>query len=319
LYANHYSFIQLKEELKNEVSNFIENSSKIMERWAEINIQLLMHGCCTSILSKALQILEGLSSFYADIIGQPYWPSITRKNTTLFLIKIYLSNNYISTEDLSQHFGLPLEEILLLRAKIVYDTASESEFDQTISNMNISEFNINDNLQKEFVSEVLMNINQIIRISTIDIWYLSKEKVCQTTAAKNLKLKMISMDTSIVTAATALTISKSTDSINMAQSTDLKTNLRLSNLEKSVRKQESTANEIINKIKRNNEKNCSGSRNLEPMASPDKQAQKYNKQKQRQKFVDLMIDASQEDEEENSMHSLKITQRESPIRKQKKR
>jgi len=40
-YANHHSFIQLKEELQNEVSTFIENSSRIMELWAETNIQLL--------------------------------------------------------------------------------------------------------------------------------------------------------------------------------------------------------------------------------------------------------------------------------------
>jgi hypothetical protein len=92
-YANHHSFIQLKEELQNEVSTFIENSSKIMERWAEINIQLLIHDRRTNILTKALQILEGLSSFYADMIGQPYWPSVSSKNITLFLLKIYLSSN----------------------------------------------------------------------------------------------------------------------------------------------------------------------------------------------------------------------------------
>jgi len=64
-----------------------------MERWAEINIQLLKHDRCTNILTKALQILEGLSSFYADMIGQPYWPSVSSKNITLFLLKIYLSSN----------------------------------------------------------------------------------------------------------------------------------------------------------------------------------------------------------------------------------
>ena len=166
-YAHHHSFIQLKEELQNEVSTFIENSSKVMERWAEINIQLLTNGRCTNILTKALQILEGLSSFYADIIGQPYKPSVSSKNITLFLLKIYFSNNYIQTEDLAEHLGLPLEDILLLSAKIIYDTFSDSDVKHLLSSINILEFDITDNIQKEFVSEVLMNFNQIIRITTL--------------------------------------------------------------------------------------------------------------------------------------------------------
>jgi hypothetical protein len=312
-YANHHNFIQLKEELQNEVSNFIENSSKIMERWAEINIQLLTNDRCTNILKKALQILEGLASFYADIIGQPYWPSISRKNTTLFLLKIYLSNNYIDTEDLSDHFGLPLEEVLNLGAKIIHDTATDSEINLIVSNLNISEFNTTDNLQKEFVSEVLVNFNQIIKICTIDIWHFYKEKTRQTTAANNLKLKMKAIGNSTATVATALAISKATDTINLAQSADVKTNLRLSNLEKSFRKQESATNEIRNKIKRTPQKNYSGSRIQEPTASPDIQALTNKKLKQKQKFVDLTIDPSQEDIVEIP------TQKESPVRKQKRR
>jgi hypothetical protein len=202
-YANHHSFIQLKEELQNEVSTFIENSSKIMERWAEINIQLLIHDRRTNILTKALQILEGLSSFYADIIGQPYWPSVSSKNITLLLLKIYLSNNYIQTDDLADHLGLPLEEILLLSAKIIYDTLPESDIKHLISNINTTDFDITDNIQKEFISEVLMNFNQIIRITTIDIWHFSKERACQSKAAQNFKVKLKSLDTLAVTAATA--------------------------------------------------------------------------------------------------------------------
>jgi hypothetical protein len=124
---------------------------------------------------------------------------------------------------------------------------------------------------------------------------------------------MKSIDTSTATVATARAISKATDAINIAQSTELKTNLRLSNLEKSFRKQESATNEIRNKIKRTPQKNYSGSRIQEPTASPDIQALTYKKQKQKQKFVDLTIDPSQEDEVEIS------TQKESPVRRQKRR
>jgi len=318
-YANHHSFIQLKEELQNEVSTFIENSSKIMERWAETNIQLLTNDRCTTILTKALQILEGLSSFYADIIGQPYWPSVSIKNITLFLLKIYFSNSYIQTDDLTEHLGLPLEDILLLSAKIIHDAASDSEVKNLISNINILEFDTTDNIQREFVSEVLMNFNQIIRITTIDIWHYNKERTRQSKAAQNLKFKMKSLDTLAVTTATASALSKATESFNNAHTTEAKTNLRISNIEKAIRRQENTTNEIANKIKRTPQKNYSGSHNSELMASPVEQALKLNRKRQNQKLVDLTLDASQESEEEDNTSFQKTLKKESQIKKQKKR
>jgi len=130
---------------------------------------------------------------------------------------------------------------------------------------------------------------------------------------------MNSLDTLAVTTATASAISKATESINNARTSEAKTNLRLSNLEKSIRKQENTTNEIANKIKRTLQKNYSGSHNSEHMASPDKQALKQNRKRQNQKLVDLTLDASQESEEEEATSFQKNLKKESPIKKQKKR
>jgi hypothetical protein len=91
-YTNNPDFLTLKTELQHEVSNFIEKGSKIMTKWAETNIHLLTIDRCADILSKALQILDGLTSFYTEIIGTPIWPSVPTTHASLFLFKLYLSN-----------------------------------------------------------------------------------------------------------------------------------------------------------------------------------------------------------------------------------
>jgi hypothetical protein len=164
-----------------------------------------------------------------------------------------------------------------------------------------------------------MSFNQIIRITTIDIWHYNKERARQSKAAQNLKFKMKSQDTLAVTTATASALSKATESINNAHTTEAKTNLRLSNIEKSIRRQENTTNKIVNKIKCTPQKNYSGSHNSEHMASPVKQALKLNRKRQNQKLVDLTLDASQESEEEKTTLFQKNLKKESPIKKQKKR
>jgi len=71
---------------------------------------------------KTVQILEGLSSFYADPIGLPYWPSVASRNTTLFLLKIYLLGIYINMEDLEENLQIHLDKILMIGAKVIIDT-----------------------------------------------------------------------------------------------------------------------------------------------------------------------------------------------------
>jgi hypothetical protein len=145
-----------------------------------------------------------------------------------------------------------------------------------------------------------MNFNQIVRITTIDIWHYNKERTRQSKAAQNLKFKMKSLDTLAITTATASALSKATESINNAHTTEAKTNLRITNIEKAIHRQENTTNEIVNKIKRTPQKNYSASHNSEHMASSAELALKLNKKRQNQKLVDLTLDASQESEEEKT-------------------
>ncbi len=47
-----------------------------MTDWANIKTKLLNFNHCANILVIAIHILEGLSSFYLEVIGVPNWKSL---------------------------------------------------------------------------------------------------------------------------------------------------------------------------------------------------------------------------------------------------
>jgi hypothetical protein len=88
-------FLKLKDKLHQVIDNCIKDGTTIITNWAERNIKLLTLERCFDCLRKALQILEGLTSFFADTISYPLWPSANDKHLTLFILKAYLSDKYI--------------------------------------------------------------------------------------------------------------------------------------------------------------------------------------------------------------------------------
>jgi len=267
-YANNTEFIKLKDELQEAVSSFIQKGTNIMVEWAEINIQLLKWDRCLSIISKALTLLDGLSSFFLEVVGTPLFPSLpATKHINLFLWKLYLSNQYIKVDDLAEFFDLPLEHIILLGAKILLKTDSEEEAMSALNNLNLSDIDVDNNIHEAFLSETLISFDQIIKITTIDTWTLHKERNKHTTAAQNLKAKMNSLQIITATEATAHAIAKATENVSITNSKDLTTNLRLSTLEKQVRKQDQKFNEKLSTLQQ--QKNSNGSYPTGSVASPD--------------------------------------------------
>jgi hypothetical protein len=86
-FADHPGFLCFKSQLQQEVAGFIARGTKIMIGWTELHTQLLNLDRCTSILGKALQILEGLTYLFTNIFGTPLWPSVEDK-----LIPYFCSN-----------------------------------------------------------------------------------------------------------------------------------------------------------------------------------------------------------------------------------
>jgi hypothetical protein len=164
-------FLELKEELQNEVSNFMEKGRNIMATWAEINVQHLIQDRCSNIFSKALQILDGLTSFYIETIGIPVWPSVPTAHITLFLLKLYLSNMLFDISKLVTFFELPSENILLIGTKTLLNMNSDNKATDTLDKLLLSDIHMNDELQNTFIRrEILINFDQILCFTAVFTW-----------------------------------------------------------------------------------------------------------------------------------------------------
>jgi hypothetical protein len=97
---------------------------------------------------------------------------------------------------------------------------------------------MNDNLQHDFIYESFIQFDQIIKITTIDVWFFYKNKSKQIHAGDSLKAKMATFETIDATSSTLQAIAKATKNFDDSQKQNLETQLRLSNLEKLAKHQE---------------------------------------------------------------------------------
>jgi len=166
---------------------------------------------------------------------------------------------------------------------------------ETIDSFNLSDIDMNDALQNTLIREILINFHQILRLTLIDLWEIHTNKQRQTTAANILKSRMKAMETVKATESTALAIAKATEQLNNSNSLNLHTNLRVTNLERSLKRQEQRQNEFFNKIKKQKtQKNLQGSQSTEQLTSPESLALAHQLNGT---MVDLTLDQSQEETE----------------------
>lgn len=315
-YANNAEFLKLKEELQNEVSIFIKKGTSILTSWAETNIQLLIQDRCSNILSKALPILDGLVSYYTEIIGMPTWQSVPTQHTTLFLLKLYLSGMIFDISELIIFFELTSEDIMLTGTKTILNTSSDEEAIELINGFQLSDIDMNDDLQNIIIKEVLLNFDQILRFTTVFIWAHHVHQTKQITAANNLTQKIKRLEFTNASEATALAIAKATENIDSEKSINLHTELRLNNLEKAIRRQEQNTNETKTKNRNNTpQKNSYGSHQWVPLASPQKSAPA----KRQASIVDLTTDKSVETQTNKTGNEQPLPNQKGKIQKRQKR
>ena len=307
-YTENEDFLQAKAELQGIVADFIKKGTNVITSWAEKNINLLIMDRCNSILIKALQMLDDLSSFFLETIGTPHFLSLPSiKCINLFLFKLYFSNEYIDINQVIEYFGLPRETILTIGAKIITKTDSDDEVNSMLRAVKLSDIDPDNNIHDLFLSETLTCFHQILSITTIDTWEAHKEKDRLATAALNLKAKRKSLDATNITASTANAIAKAHDTISNTQSQNLNSSLRITNLEKSFKKQEHKTNEALNSLRNfTQQKNLKGSSMTGSGTSPERKTLFQNKNKSRtqnkrknatsQKVIDLSKEDVQESE-----------------------
>jgi hypothetical protein len=84
-FTSDHIFLSLRENLDNSVANFIAEGTKIMTDWMQQKIKLLQIQRCSNLLSKSLPILECLTAFHLEILGNPSWPSVGTDKISIFL------------------------------------------------------------------------------------------------------------------------------------------------------------------------------------------------------------------------------------------
>jgi len=209
-----------------------------------------------------------------------------------------MSNILTINKDLISYLELPPEVILLTGAKILANTNSEDDALHILQSLQASNLNLNDKLQHTFVTEMLLQFNQILQTTTIDIWKSHNRKTTQETAANKLKAKMAALETTNATKATAQAIQNAFSNINDTEKLNANSNLRLANLEKNLKRQEQKTNEISNTLRNKNknqqQKNYKGSRHLESATSPSDMTPKNLKATTTHHIVDLTEDESKQ-------------------------
>ena len=322
-YSSNPVFLKLKDDLKKEVSTFITQGTKILAEWADTYIQLLTVDRCTDIMKQAIKILDCLTTFYVGAIGTPLWPSVDDKHLTLFLLKAYLSDTFCETEELSNYFNLPIKDILHIGAQFLLKSDNNEEVTKTLHSLKLTDIDMEEQMDSFFLTEIFLNFDQILKVSTLGAWHLHSEQNKQALAAASMKSKLKSLQTISASNATALAILKATENFNHQQSLDIKTNLRISNLERDVSRQEHKSNNLINLVKKSQQKrkNYQGGHFTESVTSPETktlsgQSQKHTRNLKRN-FIDLTTEETKEVSSAKKQH-LAISQPAKRKRSQRK-
>jgi hypothetical protein len=260
-------------------------------------------------MKQALQILDCLTTFYKGAIGTPLCSSVDDENLTLFLLKAYLSDFFCETNVLSDYFNLPLTDILLIGAKLLLKSDNKEEVNKILDSLKLSDIDMEHYSSSFFLTEIFLNFDQILKVSTLGAWHLHLEHTKQALAAAKMKSKLKSLQTISASTATAIAITKAPEKFDYQQSLDIKTNLRISNLERNVARQDHKANNIINHLKKSQQqKNYQGSHFLESVTSPErqtlsKQHQNHNSStKSKRNIVDLMTKENEEELNTGNLH-----------------
>jgi hypothetical protein len=112
-FENDPNYIILKRELQTAVSHFIATGMEIMKKWSIINIDLLIKDRCNIFMKKAISILDGLYSYWENVIGPANSTNDIKTNILLLMLKIYLETDYIpNMTEITNFFEIPSNKSL---------------------------------------------------------------------------------------------------------------------------------------------------------------------------------------------------------------
>jgi hypothetical protein len=189
-------------------------------------------------MKKAISILDGLYSYWENVIGPANWTNDIKTNIILLMLKIYLETDYIpNTIEIANFLEMPPNEILLLCSKIItknpdgiYNQSILVAIDQI--QLNISEHHSE---QLYILQETLTAFDAIIRATTLQLWETHSILQRESEASHKLKAQMDAKRTLSATAATAKAVNEAIETIELTNNTSQATELRIHNLETTDR------------------------------------------------------------------------------------
>jgi hypothetical protein len=140
-----------------------------MTQWAQENISLLLHDHCHALLTKVLQMLDGIALYNAAVIFTPKWISSSQIFNTLLLFKLYLSDEFINIQEIATYLETPIDTILLIVNKILTNCGSDETAINSINSVKLTDLDLSHEDEFNFISETLINFDQIFHIATIDL------------------------------------------------------------------------------------------------------------------------------------------------------
>jgi hypothetical protein len=157
---NHPDFIQIQEDFQNDLLTFIKKGAAHMAEWQRIYIHILTIERCSTLLKKALPILEGLISFFTETLEAPKWPSIPTKRINLLMLKLYLTTDSFDTSNLLSHLEMPHDQVLLTASKLITGQDSDEEALAEINCLNLSDLDFTNPTEHEFLSETPSSVKK---------------------------------------------------------------------------------------------------------------------------------------------------------------
>jgi hypothetical protein len=211
-------------------------------------------------MKQALCMLDGLHTYWSEILGQINWPQPIKDNLLLYLCKIYFDTNYIANiDDIIEYLELPISDILLIITKILTKNNNDDFNNNIIDSLDIDFINSATNEQETLIVETLAAFDDIIQATTTHLWSDYSKKQKQIEASQKFKAKMEAEKITSATVSASRAINKALTNINTNNTLQDATQLRIANLEKQLTQQNHASKEILHHLQNQNQKNSNGS------------------------------------------------------------
>jgi hypothetical protein len=222
-----------------------------MKKWSIVNIQLLSQDHCHNIMQRAIILLDGLYTYWKNILDPIDWPSQIENNPILFLTKIYFNEDFNpDINELINYFELSSSEILLTITKIITKNNNNTSNIQLLNSIDLKIIDELSEIQTHLITETLKSFDEIMKASTISLWDFSRTKIPLSEASQILKAKMELEKITSATVAITQAINTALANITNNNTQEQATQLRISNLEKHIIQQVQTNKEILNHLKK---------------------------------------------------------------------